>query len=302
MTMEASAEDQVAAYWGRDRSATRGHNWLVHPTARACINQRISGDPAIDVTRYWRRSFLATPAPLALSLACGFGAYERTALAAGLACAFEGYDVSPDALRQAEAAARAAGLGDKISYFVGDLNTVDLPAGRYDAIFGVSAFHHVRELDSLFRTCRRALKPGGLLFMDEYIGPSRFQSPPYAGELINRIQDLLPEHYRRSVFFEGRVRPAYKNMPLSWFEENDPSEAVRSEEIVPMLKRHFEVLDWRPYGGAVMHMLLSGTAGNFDPGADSDIALMRLLALLEEELERAGALTPEFAAVVARPL
>ncbi len=49
-------------------------------------------------------------------------------------------------------------------------------------------------------------------------------------------------------------------------------------------------------------MLLSGTAGNFDPHSAEDAALVRILAFFEEELEKVGALETDFASVVARPL
>jgi hypothetical protein len=48
-------------------------------------------------------------------------------------------------------------------------------------------------------------------------------------------------------------------------------------------------------------MLLAGTAGNFDPGRDSDEALIRTMVLLEETLEEAKVIAPDFAAIVARP-
>jgi hypothetical protein len=45
--------------------------------------------------------------------------------------------------------------------------------------------------------------------------------------------------------------------------EVDPSEAIRSDEIVPLAMRNFRVIEHRPYGGTTLHMLLHMTAGNF---------------------------------------
>ena len=70
---------------------------------------------------------------------------------------------------------------------------------------------------------------------------------------------------------------------------------------MPILRYYFDIVDFRPYGGSIMHMLLSGTAGNFDPDAESDVALIRTIAILEETLEEAGILQADFAAIVARP-
>ena len=58
--------------------------------------------------------------------------------------------------------------------------------------------------------------------------------------------------------------------PEEVFQQNDPSEAIRSEEIVPTLLRYFDILEFRPYGGAIQHMLLSGITGNFDENNEAD--------------------------------
>ncbi len=293
---------KVAAFWGRDRRAERKHNWLDHPTSLACINQRRAANPTMDLAAYWRAQFFPGPAPLALSLGCGFGLWERIALKEKLALLVEACDVSPDAIAQARRTAAMEGLAGRVDYRVADLNTIDLPAGRYDAIFGISSLHHVSELERLFEHCRRALKPNGLFFIDEYVGPARFQSSARVVELINTLLRLLPERYRHSIYLNNEPRENYVNTPLSWFEETDPSEAVRSDAILPCLKQHFEIVDYKPYGGALMHMLLSGMAGNFDPDVEEDAAMIRLIAFFEQELEKAGAIGTDFATVVARPL
>jgi SAM-dependent methyltransferase len=292
---------KVSEFWGRDRRSERKHNWLEHPTALECLNQRRAGDPHTDLAAYWRRDFLKSPAPLALSIGCGFGLWERIALQQNLASKIDAYDVSENAITEARKLAVEAGLGGRVNYAVTDLNTIDLPADHYDAIFGISSLHHVQNLERLFEQCRRALKPDGLFFIDEYVGPKRFQSNPRVVQIINDVIHLLPEKYRRSVYLNGEPRNTYANTPLAWFDETDPSEAIRSDEILPCLKQHFDVVDEKPYGGALLHMLLSGTAGNFDPTSDEDAALIRLLAFFEEELEKAGAIGTDFATVVAKP-
>lgn len=292
---------KVAAFWGRDRQSERKHNWLDHPTSLACINQRRAQNPEMDLAAYWRTSFFPGPAPMALSLGCGFGLWERIALKSNLAVLIEAYDVSADAIAGARKAAIDEGLSGRIDYHVADVNTLQLAPGRYDAIFGISSLHHVEALEHLFAQSKVALKPNGLFFIDEYVGPARFQSNPRVVELINTLLRLLPERYRRSIYLNNEIRETYANTPLSWFDETDPSEAVRSDAILPCLKEHFEIVDYKPYGGALMHMLLSGIAGNFDPEVEEDAALIRMLAFFEQELEKTGAIGTDFATVVARP-
>jgi 2-polyprenyl-3-methyl-5-hydroxy-6-metoxy-1,4-benzoquinol methylase len=293
---------QVSSFWGNEHRDARKHNWLEHPTALECINLRRAGDAKLDLAGYWRRDFLKQPAPLALSLGCGFGLWERIALQQNLCERIEAYDVSEAAIAQARIYAAEAGLADRVTYGVIDMESAELPTARYDAIFGISSLHHVQGLDRLFATCRQALKLGGLFFIDEYVGPARFQSATHVVALINHVIQLLPPEYRSSVYLNGAARETYSNIPLEWFAANDPSEAITSDQIVPALQKHFAIIDNKPYGGALLHMLLSGTAGNFDPHKPADAALIRMLAFMEEELEKAGTISTDFASFVARPL
>ena len=293
---------QVSEYWGNERRELVKHNWLEHPVSVACINQRRANDPALDRYHYWQGKYLTPPAPLALSIGCGFGAFERVALEWNLVEKFDACDLSESAIIQARSYASQAGLENRVSYAVANLDAITLPNQKYDAIFAISSLHHVRELDSLFKACCKALKPQGLLFVDEYVGPARFQSPPHVVDLINQLIQLLPERYRRSAFLGGEMRQSYANPPVEWFEQNDPSEAIESDQILPRLRQHFEIIDFKPYGGALLHMLLSGTAGNFDPHSEADATVLRLLAFFEEQLEKFGVISSDFVSLVARPL
>ncbi|MEA2871665.1 MAG: hypothetical protein QOH67_1641, partial [Hyphomicrobiales bacterium] len=288
MTSSADSAKTVSDYWAADRSRRR-ESWLQHPVAVAFVNRRVSGDPEIGTVTWFRDKFIPEPLELCLSLGCGHGYMEQVGIALGIAKKFHAIDVSDGAIAGAKAAAATAGIGEKIDYSVADLNTVSLPAATYDAIFGISAVHHIFQLEHLFSECRKALKPGGLLFLDEYVGPSRFCSAPHVIDLINRLRVLLPEHKRKNLFTnDGNELLFYEPLPIGHFEKHDPSEAVRSSEIMAALRLYFDVLEIRPYGGAIQHMLFSGIAGNFDETNAEDVALMNVIATFEEALETEG--------------
>jgi 2-polyprenyl-3-methyl-5-hydroxy-6-metoxy-1,4-benzoquinol methylase len=298
----AEANEVVSEYWAQDRGGSRPHSWLQHPTMLSFLQRRVSGDPNLPTVAWLQQQFFPEPVELGLSLGCGFGGFERVAINLGIARKFHANDISEGAIKKAEAAAREAGLEEKIEYTVANLDECSLPAETYDAIFALSSAHHVFQLENLFRQCRSSLKPGGLLFLDEYIGPSRFRSSPLETEIINKLLVLLPARYRKNLFAnDGSTIDSYVPSSVDHFEKVDPSEAVRSAEIVNTLEMYFDVIEFRPYGGGILHMLLSGIMGNFDEQSDSDIVLMNLLATLEETLEQVGALESHFAAIVARP-
>lgn len=110
------------------------------------------------------------PGITALDLACGAG---RNALwLAGQGATVEGWDISDRALAVLEAEAAARGL--PVQTRLVDLDEEPLPEGRFDLVVGAHFLHRPLLLPML-----RALKPGGLLFLDIFLdSPKRAAVKP----------------------------------------------------------------------------------------------------------------------------
>ena len=295
-------QGSVSDYWATNRKADRPRSWLEHPTLLKFVHQRVSGDPKIDTYSWFKQTYFPNAVPLALTIGCGLGPFERYAIKIGIAERFQANDISSGAIETAKALAAEAGLSNRIDYSVVDVDHIELPPKQYDAIFTISSAHHIYNLENLFRQCRHALKPTGLLLLDEYIGPSRFQSSPFVTAIINKLLSEFPPKYRKNLLADsGSLINRYDPSPIEHFEQNDPSEAIRSGELVSTLKQYFDIVEMRPYGGAILHMLFSGIMGNFDETNENDVALIRTIAIFEEALESVGAIGADFAAIVARP-
>lgn len=177
----------------------------------------------------------------------------------GVAEELVGIDIAPGAIGQAQERARKEGL-DNIQYRVSDINREELPAEKYDIIWANGALHHIRDLDEVTGRLSAALKPGGILVSNEYVGPDYQQLTVRQQEIINAVKHLLPPELRsrymgppgvtgasviaRAKDFLSRLVNAYKlsddvvyerlwDMPsLEYFRTTDPSECVRSSAIV----------------------------------------------------------------------
>lgn len=295
-----TADQATSDWWAVDRRR-KVHSWLQHPIIQQYMNRRISGDATLPTYLWFKQKYFLKPANHCLILGCGFGDFERGAIHFGIGQQFDAHDISAGAIEKARQAAADAGMGDKIEYYVTDLNQLTLPANTYDAVFIISAAHHILNLENLFLQCQKALKPGAMLFLDEYIGPSRFQSSPFSVGIINRVLAILPPRYRLNLIHnDGRTNDSFVPPTPEIFEQNDPSEAIRSTEIMGTLKHCFEIVEFRPYGGAILHMLFSGIMGNFDEHNETDVALLHILTAFEETLEKTGSIESDFAAIVAR--
>src|SRR5207249_7745947 len=174
----------------------------------------------------------------------------------------EGLDLSDEAVRLASEKARAAGF-DHLRYRVADLNKIKLNRETYDVIFGISSVHHVQNLEHLFRQVQQALKPGGYFFLDEFIGPSRFQWTDAQLRTMNDALRRLPKELRRRISDRKKFKDRVVRETVGEVTASDPSEAVRSSEILPLLAQYFELGQMRGYGGAILHQLLYDIAGNF---------------------------------------
>lgn len=219
-----------------------------------------------------------------LSLACGNGRAERELLKLGICERFHGLDSSPEAI--AEAGQNAEGLD--LTYETADLNKVVLDPGAYDLVLTQNCLHSVLELEHLAEQIWRSLKPGGCLWVHDYIGESEFQFDDRRLEIANRILAVLPERYRRDRVRDRILRTIERPLPDALASS---SEAVRSADIVPVFCRWFDI-EYRHEESAFMGRVCPrGMRANYTETEDGPI-IFELLMLIEGLLVEHGILAP----------
>ncbi len=301
--MSGADAARVDAVWGNPTDWDAGGlHWAALPAIRDTINRRVTGDPGLPpLAWFFARVAAARPLPLAraLVLGCGGGGLERELVGNGWVREVVAVDLSPRALEHAAAAARAAGLGG-IRHVVGDMNRLVLDEAPFDAAFGVSAVHHCADLEALCDALDRLLVPNGWLYLDEYVGPSRFQWTEAQLHHANLLLDLLPDDLVRTP--SGEMRRNYRRIAPDEVAAHDPSEAVRSAEIPALVGARFAVLHQRGYGGALLHLQLAQIAQNFLEAPDRARAMRYLDRLIaaEDRLRQAGRIGDDFMVMVAR--
>lgn len=295
---------KVSAVWSSEAARDTqvlGQYWLAHPQVRDRVNSLASGRP--DQDAYGRLAELLAarawklPIPRALSLGCGFGALERDLVARGLVQHFEAIDLAEGAIAEAFRLAAEAGLADRIAYRVADLEQASFPPGSFDAVFAHSSVHHVERLEPLFAAVTRALRPGGLFHLHEFVGPTRFQWTDAQLRLGNALLDALPPRLRRLP--NGTPKPPLVRPTIADMIAADPSEAIRSADILPLVRARFTVIEERPLGGALLHNVLGDIAQNFDPASAQDSAILARLFAAEDAAMAAGTIGTDFATVTA---
>jgi SAM-dependent methyltransferase len=280
-------------------------SWMEHPRVQRYINSRTTGDPTLTWFPYVNQKYIPFPLSRALSLGCGKGGLERHAFSLGTVENFDAIDISSGSIDEARSTAQHLGLDSKVNYIVADLNELHLSPLEYDAVFASMSIHHVEDLEALCTQICLSLRDGGYFICNEYIGPSRFQLPADRLKLVNELLPILPTRYRR-IIRDGKassdVKTGYNNLPLTWFDEHDPSEAIRSADIMSIIRQHFHIVEYRPYGGGLLFFMLENIVGNFQDGQEEDNAWLDILTYIEQFLEERAVIDSDYALIVATPI
>lgn len=302
--MTQGADQLVAAHWGKmAREAPKLSAWSDSPIVQTHINRLISGNPSVGWLEYACRKYLirnGSGVLRGLSIGCGAGALERQARQMGACQVIDAYDIAPGAIEEAQTLAAQEGMGG-IDYAVANLNELRLSEGVYDVVFASSSIHHVANLENLFANINRGLKRSGLFFMLEYVGPSQFQFSPKVVSIINELLAILPPAYKQGASFPSGLKTDFQVTPIAQMSEMDPSEALRSAEILPLLAKEFVILEKKDFGGTILHMLLQDIIHNFEDGRLESACLLNLLLYLEMLLIKEYVITSDFCVVVATP-
>jgi len=280
--------------------------WTASRIVREYLHERVSGDPRCDWVTWmlFRHASVGSTEDRKLSalvLGCGDGWLDRRLAADDRIGHVTGIDISEGAIEGARRGAEEAGLAGRIDHAVVDLDRESLPTGPWDLVVSHDVIHHVRDLEGLYRRIARVLAPSGCLLFCEYVGPNRFAYDRRREALADDALLSLPEKYRRLPGGRGLATRGIRSDPGE-VARIDPSEAVRSEAILPVLRasRDLVIVEEIAYGGSLLSPLLFELVVNFEDGNPDDEAVMRELCAREKNLIASGELPSDYVVVAAR--
>ena len=286
-----SSAARVRSRWRRTEMSVR--HWYQIPSVLGRLNERVTGHPELTFKDLVCRDYLADGKPrTALSLGCGDGDREMDWARRGVFTSLTGLDLSPARIAKARENAQQAGLAGTLDFQVADVNALRPELRRYDAIIFEHSLHHFENIPAVLRKVQSLLQPGGLLIVDEFIGPRRFQWTPQQLAFADAVLTSLPEAYRTTGSGLKR-RNLRAGELLMWL--NDPSEAVESDRIEYEITRQFKVLRRSDYGGTISHLVFHDIAHHF---ATEDPEALRWASRIldaEDALLRLGLLKSDFA-------
>ncbi len=271
--------------------------WTASPTIRRYLHRLVSGQSDCDWLTWVEWKHLPPSVDRGLVLGCGSGWLERALVARGRFRSITACDFAPGTVDRARRLASENGI-ESIDYRVLDLEHETL-GGPYGAIVANDVLHHITDLEGVAARIHDALAPAGKLVFNEYVGPNRFQYTSERIDLINRYFRLLPDELRRVD--QGRhLLWRRDRQPAAQVIRDDPTEAVRSEDVLPVFRAAFDVEKEYPYGGGLLNPLLFEVITNFREDDAAHVRLLEALCAAEERLSASGGLDPDFYVFVGR--
>jgi len=256
-------------------------------------NRQVTGEDAKHYLRYFHEKYVSDKAALTVaSFGSGSGFLEPVLYQHGFQGArIVGYELNPVLVSSANEKAARSGL-DKLEYRVADLNRPDLPVCVFDVGIFFHSLHHVENLEECLKTVAKAIRGDGYLLVVEFVGENFQQWTDAQIEQASRILALLPDKYKALPDGSLKISPNRPSVEEVIF--NDPSESIRSKDILGVLDRYFDRMELVSLGGSVLNHVFEGIASNFDESDPVDADLIRCLQSLEQWFERSGIVSTDF--------
>jgi len=127
---------------GHHESVLRSHRWRTAENSAAYLLPRL------------------TPRARILDIGCGPGTITADLAELVPQGHVTGVDAAPDIIGQARGLSRGRG---NLEFAVGDVYTLDYPAGAFDVVHAHQVLQHLRDPVKALREMRRVTRPGGLI-------------------------------------------------------------------------------------------------------------------------------------------
>jgi len=204
-----------------------------------------------------------------LSLGSGDCSFEYNLAKKLLQCRLSNFvieclDINSDRLNSGKEAVDKAGLAEHFQFTCEDVNSWK-PYKKYGVALAYYSLHDVQNLEGLFDSVQRSLKPDGLFIISDLIGRNGQMRWPEALDALKPFWDELPEAYRYNRVM-GRQEKQFINHDRSIGE----GLGLHTQDILPLLLERFNFNFFYPYGNIIFAFIDRSFGHSFDVNAEWD--------------------------------
>lgn len=239
------------------------NSWII-PRLKERTNYLISGQSDINYEHYITEKYIKNkPGEVLVSFGCGVGNHEILIAELNPELQVRGYDISKDLIINARLKADKKRLKN-IEFFDSDIYKLEIKPESIDYFLFNASLHHFDKIESFTsKILYPALKKGGLVIINEYVGPDRLN---FAKEQIDYCNQSLKRHIskeNRKILGLNMYKNRCYRLGKWRMKISDPSECVDSSSIIPSLKKHFVEVELKNLGGNIVVPLFKHIAHHF---------------------------------------
>ena len=273
-------------------------NWWQSPEIWRHVNALL-GDPGSARPSSGFHKLIAETAgkPLArgLSMVAGDGGRELRLMLTDAVERFDLWSSSEALMAAGKAEAQRFGLAERVTWHLGD-GLKEATAWEYDLAYWNQTLHMQPDVDVALARSIECLRPSGVLAIDSYVGPSRFQYGDTALDAATRFRESLPGRLLRTADPASLpLRPA--RVPLEKMVALSPHLAPDSGRILDVVRSRLPGATIRLTGGCIYQLGLDGVLANID--IERDAWVLNEALLLDRVLCDLG--HSHFAVIVGQP-
>jgi len=250
--------------------------------------EQVSGfsQGSINLVRQYAGSSI--PFKKGISVGGGNGHKEINLIKQGIVDTFNLYELSKVRISAGKELAQKELIDDKIRFFYGDAFEIESQSEKYDFVHWNNSLHHMLDVEKAIEWSKNVLKTGGLFYMDDFVGASRFQWPDEQLEIATKVRRAFSHsrylsHPKYRIFsLPAEVKRPNKKKLI----KKDPSEAADSDRIINAVYKYFPNAEIKNTGGVIYHLALSDMIHNFDE--ENDKILLDLLMIIDELCSKSG--------------
>ncbi|MDO8870922.1 MAG: glycosyltransferase [Methanobacteriaceae archaeon] len=289
--MEDKTAQKIGNYWSEMnlKDGPKKIRWWEFPLIHKHLNNLICGEPVDGINQCLKKR-LEKMGTLKHGVSVGFGDgnKELELVSEGLVDKFTMFELSDAGIAIALKKAENLGIEDKVelikgNYFLHEFNE------KVDFVHWSQSLHHMFDVNKSVEWSYKILEMGGIFYMDDFVGPSRFQWSDEALELGSRIRRILPDNYLKNPYKPGKLLNRKMLRPDPQILRNqDPSEAADSDNILESVIKYFPDAEITLTGGTIYHETLNDILHNIDEFDLKDKAMLELLLIIDELATKSG--------------
>lgn len=303
--MQKGIAKKIGDNWSEEslKKHPKGIRWWESSTIHRHINKLVCGEPVDGVSKglITRLNDLGLTFEHGVSVGFGDGTKEFEILKEGLVKKFTLFELSDVRIENARQQAKKLGFEDRVKFIKGDCFQCEFTE-KVDFVHWNNSLHHMFDVSKAVEWSYQILETGGIFYMDDFVGPTRFQWSDEALELGTKIRNTLPDMYLKNPYEPSKLLNREISRPdTDKIRNKDPSEAADSNRILDSIMEYFPDAEIILTGGTIYHMTLNDILHNIDESDLKDKTILDLLLIIDELATELG-IESHYAAVLGKKL